>query len=200
MSFPNFLSCPSSLSVSSSTQLTRMCCHSLCSRLSHSLLSICKSVVSTCFYHFAQQMSNARGQPVLCGPVPDLTLSAGHSSLLFSDQGSQSFCRLMTARLQLSAAYLCSCHMKRCSILMRKICFSSLLLMCHMITRLMCISSCSHCSFYSDLYLEKEIHTQRIKAPEAVKCMKVGRITYALGVSLKSPKHAYFPHSFPQIL
>lgn len=28
--------------------------------------------------------------------------------------------------------------------------------------------------------------------------MKVERITYALGASLKSPKHAYFPRSFPQ--
>lgn len=44
MSFPNFLSCLSPFFVSLSTQSTRLCCHSLCSRLSHSLLSICKSL------------------------------------------------------------------------------------------------------------------------------------------------------------
>lgn len=37
-------------------------------------------------------MSKSRGQPVLRGQVPDLTVSAGHLSLLFSDQGSQSYC------------------------------------------------------------------------------------------------------------
>lgn len=92
---------------------------------------------------------------------------AGGIPPLLSDQEARSFCRLSTARLQPLSVYPCSCNLKLCSILMRKICLCSVLPVCHMFMCLMCISTWSLSSFYSDLYLEKEIHTRRSEAPEA---------------------------------
>lgn len=146
------------------------------------------------FNHFPQQVSNVRGQP---GQVPDSQLSAGHFSLLSPDQRSQSAGDCAAAVITSVSVQLQSEAMQHFNEKSASAPFSS------------CVTWLSvWCAFprvpaphfiLICIWRKRSIHRElQHLRQRGTLYMKVGRITYALGVSLKSPKHAYFPCFFPQ--
>lgn len=128
-----------------------------------------------------------------CGVKTDPMFSAGHFSLLFSDQGwwgrwlhDCSYHQLQSKAMQhfneRNLPQLRSPRVSHDNVFdVHFLAFPLLIL----------LSIC--------IWRKRSIHRElkHLRQRETL-YMKVERITYALGVSLKSPKHANFPRFFPQ--